>query len=335
MQEPLSTRRRVRRVRWGRVFILLFVLFGLVTGAVGAGAYFFLNSMHRPALVQQEQEPVAESGHINILILGVDDGEYGNAAVTATRSDTIMVASIDPAAMTVNLLSIPRDTRVQIPGQKGLDKITNAHGYGGVDLSKRTVESFLGVPIQHYVEINWQAFIKVVDILGGVDLYVENNMNYDDPYADLHIHLAKGYQHLDGEKAGEYVRFRHDELGDIGRVQRQQRLIRALTDQMMQVGTILKLPSLASTLSTYVKTDMSTLDMLKVANVLRDLKKNSLYADMVPGDFRTIGGLSYWIVDQNQTAALVQRMFNTAGATSPITAKQASMGSSIDALRAG
>ena len=229
----------------------------------------------------------------------------------------MMLASINPDSGAINLLSIPRDTQVHIPGRSGLDKITHAYFYGGPQLAVRTVENFLDLPVNYYVTIDWEAFIKVIDILGGVDLYVESDMNYEDPYADLKIHLNKGYQHLDGEKSGQYVRFRHDELGDIGRVQRQQRFLKALSDEALQVGTLVKLPALSSTISQYVSTNMSMMDTLKLVNSLKGFKNGALHTEMLPGQFSTVDGLSYWIPDKEQTKQLVERMFTTKDSKTP------------------
>lgn len=302
-----------RKLRWDRLLLVLFVILAIAASFAG-GAMYVLNSEMKtmpagPAVQGNDKPAEVLTKRINVLLIGVDDGE--DQANPTKRSDTLMVLSLNPDDGSLNLLSIPRDTRVSIPGHKGPDKITHAYAYGGAKLSIETVQRFLDIPIHYYVAADWQGFIKVIDILGGVDLYVENDMNYEDPYADLEIHLKKGYQHLDGEKAGQYVRFRHDELGDIGRVQRQQRFLKALSSEMMQMGTILKLPAIASTLSQYVETDMSTFVMLKIANSLKDFKTGSLQAEMLPGDFATIDGLSYWVPDNEQTKKLVERMFTS------------------------
>ncbi|MEG1346199.1 MAG: LCP family protein, partial [Acidaminococcaceae bacterium] len=176
---------------------------------------------------------------INVLILGIDDGDSEDFE-GPKRTDAMLVASFDPDHNEVALVSIPRDTRVQIPGRVGLDKINHAHAYGGVLLAKQTVANLLKIPIHYYVLLNWQGFIDVINIIGGVDMYVEDNMNYEDPYADLKIHITKGYQHLDGKLAGEYVRFRSDELGDIGRVQRQQRFLKALASEFFNLTNVIK-----------------------------------------------------------------------------------------------
>lgn len=312
-QGNLPPRRRVRRVRWGRVFILVFILGGMIGAVFGAGLKY-LGLSPAPAVVTTAPGQTAQAAkRMNILLLGLDDGANGDAADSSPkRTDTMMLASIDTANHAVSILSIPRDTLVSIPGH-GQDKINAAYAYGGADLTRRTVEQFLGVPINYYVAANWPGFIKIMDILGGVDLYVEENMNYDDPYADLHIHLKKGYQHLDGAQTGEYVRFRHDELGDIGRVERQERFLKALAAQLLQPSTVVKLPAIISTASQNVRTDIPPLTMMQLASTAAGMKKDNVYTEMLPGDFRTIDGLSYWMPDKAQLAVVVQRLFRGQG----------------------
>lgn len=313
MRSRMETNRARRKIRWTRLFLVLFVLLVMVTAMAGAAFYAYLNMSDGPVT----SGTVATDGkagekltkRINILILGVDDGDNETPGAPK-RSDTMIVASINPQDATINLLSIPRDTRVTIPGRKGFDKITHAFAYGGAELSVRTVQEFLGIPINYYVVMDWQGFVKIVDILGGVDLYVESNMNYTDPYANLNIDLSKGFQHLNGEQAGQYVRFRHDELGDIGRVQRQQRFMKALSDEMFKFGTIFKLPALTTTLRQYVSTDMPGFTMFKLANTLKGMKDGSgFHAELLPGKFATVDGLSYWVPDKDQTKKLVDALF--------------------------
>ena len=297
-----------RKIRWGRAFIV-FILFFLVLGVAAGAGYYVCNHYFnaKPAAVNMQSKDMQTETlrqRTNILLLGTDDGdnEYPDAP---KRTDTMMVLSIDPADNSAKLISIPRDTRVNIPGHKGYDKINAAFAYGGAALSQRTVENFLDISINYCVVIDWKAFIRVIDILGGVNLYVEHDMNYEDPYDNLAIHIKKGYQHLDGEKAGEYVRFRSDELGDIGRVQRQQRFMKALNEQFFQLGTILKIPSLVNTINQYVKTDMNFLTMVKVANSMKGLNRSELSTEMIPGRFATIGGVSYWVPDTEKVKALL------------------------------
>lgn len=308
------------KILWKRV--LMFVMFTIVllTSLAGAAVYVFVSKIQTNA---HHAMPVAQhtaadkttlpadksSKPITILLIGLDDGDPDNPD-SPRRSDTLMAASIDSTNKTVNLLSIPRDSRITIPGRDGYDKIAHAYSYGGPDLTVRTVSDFLAIPIDYYIAIEWQSFIEVVDILGGVNLYVEHDMNYDDPYDNLSIHIPKGSQHLDGEKSGQYVRYRHDELGDIGRVERQQMFLKALTNQMLQSGTILKLPALMTTISNYVRTDMNILALAKVANIVKDINSNSLHTEMIPGDFATIDDISYWAPDMKQTQTLIKTMFS-------------------------
>jgi LCP family protein required for cell wall assembly len=303
---------------WKKIFfgIVGSIFFFIIVA--GVAIYSFASTIEVPTSSSAKEQgniavitpsaPMDKTGNrINILLLGVDDGDPGNLE-SPRRSDTMIVASVNSTDRTVELLSIPRDTRVNIPGRPGYNKITEAYFYGGSDLAVRTVSEFLQIPINNYVVIDWQAFIKIVDILGGVDLKIEHDMNYEDPYENLSIHLHKGDQHLDGKKAGEYVRFRHDELGDIGRVQRQQYFLETLTNQLLQAGTILKIPSLITTITHYVKTDLNSYTLLKVANILKDIKADSLHTDMVLGDFATINNSSYWLPDMAAMQKIIDSM---------------------------
>lgn len=310
MSSVRPQRPKRRKIRWTRLVVLLVFLLIVLTSFSWAAIYTYNKVFSVPALatkVENSKQPEPVSKYINILLLGVDDGDNENPGAPK-RSDTMIVASINPEDGKINLLSIPRDTKVAIPGHNGTEKITHAFFYGGSSLAIRTVEDLLQIPIHHVVTIDWQAFIKTIDILGGVDLYVENNMNYEDPYANLAIHLTKGYQHLDGSQSGQYVRFRSDELGDIGRVQRQQRFLKALTEQTLQFGNIFKVPSFIQVIDQYVTTDITGFKMVKIANSLRKFKSGDLYTEMLPGNFATINGLSYWVHNKEQTQQLVERM---------------------------
>jgi len=307
----MRPQRRRRKIIWKRLVLLLVVLSALVTSLSWAAVYTYAKLASTPALATNVEnskmtEPVSK--YINILLLGVDDGDNENPGAPK-RSDTMIVASINAENGKINLLSIPRDTKVAIPGHKGSEKITHAFFYGGTQLAIRTVEDLLQLHIHHSVVIDWQAFIKTIDLLGGVDLYVENNMHYEDPYAGLVINLTKGYQHLNGSQAGQYVRFRSDELGDIGRVQRQQRLLKALAEQTLQVRNLLKLPMLIREIDQYITTDITGFKMIKLANNLKKFKSGDLSTEMLPGSFATIDGLSYWVHNKEQTRLMVERMF--------------------------
>ena len=224
--------RKKRKLRWGRLVFVLLVLAVLLTGAFWGTVWIYDNFINPPKVdVVGASDKITQNEklnkRINILLLGIDDGDSDAAPDEPKRTDAMMLASFDPGDNKVALLSLPRDTKVQIPGRAGWDKLNAAYAYGGVMMAKQTVANLLQVPIHYYVLVDWRAFIDVIDLIGGVDLYVEKDMYYEDPYADLVIDIKHGYQHLDGKRAGEYVRFRKDELGDIGRVQRQQKFMKA------------------------------------------------------------------------------------------------------------
>ena len=303
-----------KRLRKGRLFFCLVLILALFGSCFAAGMRIY-NRFFRtdPVAVQTEKEDhlseEAFSERINLLLLGTDDGDSEDFDKNAPkRTDAMLLVSFDPARNRVSVLSLPRDTRVHIPGHSGYDKINAAYAYGGVKLAKQTVSNLLQVPIDLYMQVDWQGFIQEVAVLGGVDLDVEKNMNYEDPYADLEIHLNKGFQHLDGKKAGEYVRFRHDEMGDIGRVERQQKFLKALSKQAFTMGNMMKMPMLISTATRYVHTDMDFLSMVKAANCLRMFGENGVQSASLEGDFATIGGVSYWVTTRSKIGATLDEL---------------------------
>ena len=201
--------------------IALLVL-ALVIATIG-GAYVRLHSYFAPNLesIKGTVRHDERTGKINICIIGKDDTE------NSQRPDTILFTVLDIDNKSVQVLSIPRDTRVQIPGH-GWNKINHAYPYGGINLLSRTLINYLGMPIHYHIELDYSTFPKIVDMLGGVDIYVEKRLQYADRAAGLYIDIPKGLQHMDGETALKFVRFRHDALGDIGRIKRQQQFMNAL-----------------------------------------------------------------------------------------------------------
>src|SRR5579871_4430021 len=172
----------------------------------------------------------AITGRTNVLIMGLDrtvSDQNPNVEYPVSRTDTLIAASFDPVTRRAYLLSIPRDTRALIPGH-GYDKINAAHAYGGAPLTTRATENLLGVTFPYYLELHVRGLVHLVDAVGGIDVRIPSNLDYDDNWDGLHIHLKKGYRHLGGAAAAGYARFRHDTLGDIGRVGRQQQVLDAL-----------------------------------------------------------------------------------------------------------
>jgi len=220
--------------KWKAVVIGILVLL-IVLIAVGVGGYYYIQNSFNytptknyPVLEKVELLDVAfnKIEKINVALLGVDERKTDPG-----RSDTIIIISLDVKNKKVNILSIPRDTRVYIQDH-GFTKINHAYAYGGVPLSLKTLESFLNIPIHYYVKVNFQQFEKFIDAIGGVDIEVERRMYYRDKTDKFLVDLTPGVHHLNGREALGYVRFRHDPMGDLARVERQQKFLMALFKQM-------------------------------------------------------------------------------------------------------
>ena len=244
----------------------------------------------------------------NILFLGVDASNNPNDLWTGTRTDTIILVNIDPRTKSVNALSIPRDSKVYLPGDNGVNKINAAHAIGGIEMTKKTIEDTLGVHIDRYVMVHDSAVKEIVDAMDGLDIYVEKPMHYNDYSGNLHINFTKGDHHLNGQQSVEYLRFRHDALGDIGRTQRQQWLLRSLMNNLKQPSTITKIPDIISVAKKYVKTDMSFYEMSQYAALAKHIDMDKVEVAMLPGAPNQKGYISYWILDPEKTQVVVNRV---------------------------
>lgn len=234
----------------------------------------------------------------NIVVMGVDErsGDVG-------RSDTLFVVMLDPKTDKPALLSIPRDTLVKIKGH-GWDKINHAYAFGGHKATMETVENFLGLKINNYVLIDFKGFVGLVDAIGGVDIDVEQAMHYSDPYDGndgLIINIPKGKQHLDGKHAIQYARYR-DEEGDIGRIKRQQKFMRAFYAKLLEPATLLNAPNIMQSMASMVKTDLSITDLAMLGKAIHAGSNGmeGLAMDMVPGRGADIEEINYWIPDMTE-----------------------------------
>lgn len=234
-----------------------------------------------------------------VLVLGTD------ATPGTKRTDTMIVFHIDPDSGKIGMLSIPRDSRVEIPDH-GLDKINHAFAYGGADLSVQTVSRLLNIPIDNYIHVDLDAVGKIIDSIGGVDIEVPKNMHYTDRAGGLYINFKKGLQHMTGADAMGYLRFRHDLTGDIGRVERQQAFVKAVMTKVMTAGNIVRSPVLIAELLKCVDTNLSTGEVLSLAMKFSSASKNGqVISGMVHGVPESIGGVSYWIPDPGQINRMV------------------------------
>lgn len=283
------------------------IICSLILLALLAGGYVLAKDKFFPS-INPEAGPVTADQRLNVLLLGID----ARQGESAGRTDSIILASVDPKSKQMSLLSIPRDTRVNIPGH-GWDKINSAAVYGGPELSAKVVSNLVGIPIKYYVVTNFGGFKDIVDALGGVTLDVEQNMYHegDEEYGGAYgINLKKGVQRLNGEKALQYVRYRDYAMGDIDRTKHQQKFLVALAKEMLQPSTIPKLPKLVPEINRYVKTNLSVSDMITMASASKSMENGNIVAQTLPGRPLDIDGGSFWGVDPNEARQMVARLLN-------------------------
>lgn len=285
-------RRRLRLIPMVLLVLVVFFSFGYL-GFYLAGATY--RPLNLPPLTNPLQALLGRPQPVNILLLGTDQ-----RGTEPARADTILVAFVDPAIPRVNLISIPRDTYTTIP-EVGETKINHAHAYGGPELTMDTVESLLGVPVDRYVEVNFEGFEKIIDLLGGVEIEVDRRMHYPPENIDL----QPGRQVLDGEDALAFVRFRGYPEGDIARIEHQQEFLTTLADQALQAKNIFKTPQILQEMRANVKTNLKWEEMLSLAEALRSMEPGNLKTATLPGEPDYIRGVSYWIPDAQAMEELV------------------------------
>lgn len=251
---------------------------------------------------------------VNILVMGIDrvpTAKDDPSKIFSGRSDTMLLLRVDPTVDSVSLLSIPRDTQVEIPGI-GTDKINDANVQGGATLAARTVSSTLnGVAIDRYVRVSTDAFKELVDLLGGVEVYVPQRMVYEDKTQKLKIDLSPGLQTLNGDQAEQFARFRGDDLGDIGRVQRQQALMKALRKKLTSPAIIPKIPGLIQAMQQYIDTNLSTEELMALVGAGRKLSEGKFKMVMLPGRFSSPQEYvaSYWLLNPEGRDRVMKQYF--------------------------
>lgn len=281
------------------------VAVGLLASLAPVAAWWFWpgtgSLSGNPAASRMTSEnQVHQTEPTNVLVLGVDERD----TVTGSRSDTMMLVRVEENQ--VRVLSIPRDTLVKIEGH-GDSKANSAYTYGGEELAKQVASDLLGVPVQYYVKVDLSGFRRLVDLMGGVWYDVPKAMHYTDPTEGLVIDLEPGRQLLDGDKAEQYVRFRHDEIGDdMGRIHRQQEFMKAAVAQALTPSMLPKLPQLLYTARQYVETDVPLARQLQLAQALFQAQQHgSVVQETLPGHGDYVDGISFFLIDQEQLGRLL------------------------------
>lgn len=276
-----------------KIIVVILILFVAIGGYV-AGTW--LVTKHPPALVTK----LVPAQNKNIVIMGMD-GE-------GLRSDVLMVAFLNGTDGKINLLSVPRDTRVRINDK--YYKINSAYALGKEEQTIETLENLLDIKIDNYVKFSFETFRNVIDALGGVDFDVPQDMFYEDPYQDLYIDLKAGMQHLDGAKAEQLVRFRQYPMGDEARIAVQQDFMRALVKQKLNLKTALQMPKIMEEIKKNIETDIPENNYIPLLVSVLKTENGAFETYKLPGQAQRISGLSYYIADMEETEKLISDISN-------------------------
>lgn len=282
---------------------IIYAVIVCITVIAGIGARSFIENPFEQAegFEMNEIEETNGNAKVNVLVIGVDK--------TEGLSDVIMVVRYDEENNRIAAMSIPRDTYVN---HNGTRLVNSVYGSGGIDGVSKVVTQLTGLKINYYVQFNVGTFGKLVDLLDGVEFNVPQNMNYDDPVQDLHIHLKKGMQTLNGKDAESMVRFRGYPQADLKRVEVQQDLLKELIKQKLNTEYLLKVPSIYNTIKDDIKCNMSLTDMAKYGKSMLklDLSKD-IYTCTMPTMFTGVDAHLY--PDKKETDKIIEKEFYAEG----------------------
>jgi LCP family protein required for cell wall assembly len=273
------------------------------------------NAIRNPPQVQRQAEQQLSPSQPSssgpapeyVLIVGLDR----EPGADARRSDTMILARVDQANGTLGLLSIPRDSRVPIRGH-GLSKINEAWEFGGAPLTISTVRDFTGLPVNHYVQIDFAGFSRVVDLMGGIWIDVDQDIRHNDTGA---LQIRKGYQALNGKQALQYARSRRFADGDFTRTRHHRTILKALVQQGLSPSNAVRMPAMARAVASNLKSDMSLAQLISMAAGLRAIAEPDIMPYVVPGHTETIGTSSYVIPDMDQAKVVFEDFLQGRGST--------------------
>ena len=286
----IQSRRRQAEQRRRVLFIALLLVGSIAVSA--AGYWWYTSRVASPPLDER----------VHVLVLGLDSVP----GATARRSDTIFVASLREGD--VRLLAIPRDTHVKFPDGR-VEKVNAAYAFGGAELARKVISTFLGIEIKYYIVIDYDGFEKLVDLMGGVTLNVEKPLKDDKTKPPIDI--AAGTQKLNGKMALGYIRYRDNVTGDLGRLQRQRQLIEALLRQGVREKSLNNLQQLVTTAQQYIETNLAPVSLYRLAQRLQTLRPEQVQIKQIPGESvckPPKEGGCYIEPDPVRTAQLVNKM---------------------------
>lgn len=303
MDEPIRSRSKKKKKRsWFKRLVFLFLII-LVTG--GAAFAYVANKTLQTAnetkvdLARGDKSEKREAAidltkdHFSVLLVGTDE----RPGDTSSRADTMIIATFNKTDQTVDMVSIPRDSLVQIPSVGYEDKINHSYAYGGIDSTIETVETLFDIPVDYYASINFNGVVAIVDALGGIDVDVKLPIDtLDSSDKRNSIKLEPGQQTLNGEEALAYARMRYeDPEGDIGRTKRQQQIVQAIIEQSTSFGSITKLNDLMDATGDNFKTNMSLTEAFQLQPFVKSL--GSINRIDLTGSDTKINGVYYYQID--------------------------------------
>lgn len=302
-----------------KFYLIITAIVSLFLFVAGVGAIYYINSQYVSADASSDKnamkgifEPFMQSKEpFNILVLGGDK--------VNKNSDTMMLVNFDPSTLKVNIMSIPRDTKVKIDNRT--EKINYAYPHAGIDLTAQTVSELLNVKIKYYVFVDTVAFKNIIDLLGGVQIDVPVAMDYDDPTQNLHIHLKPGLQTLNGEQAEGFVRFRHPNTNhwtkavmqyydgsDLKRIQAQQTFLKELIRQKLSIQYLPKLNSVLKEVFKDVDTNFTMSDLMNLTSFAGKFNMDNLNFIEMPGAPYD-GSPWYYVCDVDKTREITAQSF--------------------------
>lgn len=309
---PAAIRRRRKRLAITVAVIAGVLILGSIVGAfayihsIGNKINAVTNSDPELAKLLQQAQSSTPGEPFFMVIMGSDT----RPGESQQRSDSLMVARVDPQGKKVQLISIPRDSKVEIPGH-GTTKINAAAVYGGPSLVIQTVKQLTGLPISHYVNVNFAGFRDVVDAMGGVWIDVPQDI-YDtqaSAFGKKYATLKKGYQKLDGAHALTFARTRHYfATGDFQRMKNQQALIKALASQALSLSNVFNATSIINAVASNLDTDMTPAQMADLVMQFKGMKSSAIDSANAPGAAKYVNGISYVVLDTTKFPEMITRM---------------------------
>jgi polyisoprenyl-teichoic acid--peptidoglycan teichoic acid transferase len=310
-----NTRIRKKKKKKVKKWFLL-TLFSFFTLLIGGGLYFFnvyndvasaVDNMNKPisrevSEKREEKVEVTKKDPISILMVGIDERDGDNG-----RTDSMLVLTVNPETNSTKILSIPRDTRTELidpedPDNSSKDKINHAYAYGGIEMSIATVENFLNIPIDYYVEINMEGFKDVVDAVNGIDVDNQYAFELDG------ITLEEGPQHLDGTETLAYARMRkQDPRGDIGRGERQREVISKIIDKGKSLSTLTNYNDILDALENNIKTNLTLSEIIDMQSSYRPAA-DTLEKLEVAGSGGYVGDVWYYMVEDETRQSLSDQL---------------------------